>query len=102
MKHSIILLILFLSCKAQDNRFSKVHSNELPAYQIEKIKEKSVIMSTINSSNFEHFQKVIFNKKEYSIKEVKNILDTIGKNYTFYIKFDSISNKKLLIIKKQP
>ena len=53
----------------------------------------------MNSSKYEEFQKLLVNDIEYSFKELNKILDTISKNYTIDIKIDSISNKKLLIIK---
>ena len=60
-------------------------------------------MKKVNSirkpSPFDEFQTVVYNKKEYSMNDVHKILDTIGK-YTFAIKFDSTTNKKLLFITK--
>jgi hypothetical protein len=102
MKYFIILtLLFFISCKSQNGKSTKVLNNQLPAYHIENSSnEKSVIGSIINSSNFESFQVVIFNKKEYRIKDAKKILDTLGKGYSFNVKLDSLSNRKLLIIYK--
>lgn len=103
MKYFIILiLIFFICCKSQNVKSTELlKNNQLPAYHIENVtEEKSVVKSIINSSNFENYQVVIFNKKEYPIMDAKKILDTIGKGYTFDVKLDSISNRKLLIIKK--
>lgn len=98
MKYFIILFVFNLaSCIAQEKESAEIVSVKLPAY--ESHGSNNVVRSIINASNFESFGVVIFNKKEYSPKEVTRILDTIGKDYTFDIKFDSISKRKILIIK---
>lgn len=103
MKYLIVLIILFvISCRSQHSKTSWELNNQLPAYHINNgEEEKSVTNSILNSSKFEDSQVVIFNKKEYSIKDAKEILDTIGNGYTFDVKMDSLSNRKLLIIKKR-
>ncbi|NJO92861.1 MAG: hypothetical protein HC831_30750 [Chloroflexia bacterium] len=90
----------FFSCRIQKNRPELLIGHDLPAYQIDKVEERKVMNSIVNSSNFNHFQKVILNKKEYPISDAIIILDTIKQGYTLYIKYDSISNKKFLIIVK--
>jgi hypothetical protein len=100
MKYFSILLFFNLSiCLAQKSESPKMISEKLPAY--ESSDSRNVMRSIARSSDFDRFQVVIFNKKEYTMKEVKKILDTIGKEYTFDIKLDSVSNKKALIIKKR-
>ena len=109
MKYTIVLIILFtVSCKSQHTKLLEELNNQSPAYQIKLPAyhinngevEKSVINSILNSSRFEDLQIVIFNKKEYSIKDAKKILDTIGNKYSFDLKMDSLTNRKLIIIKK--
>lgn len=100
MKYFIILFVFSLtSCIAQKKESVDILDDKLSAY--ESRDSKNVMSSIFRSSNFERFQVVIFNKKEYSIKEAKTILDTIGKDYTFDVKLDSLSKKKILIIKKR-
>ena len=94
MKNILIILtvVFFLGCKSQKQNFK---GEKLPAYHTDIQTFKSVM----NSSKYEEFQKLLVNDIEYSFKELNKILDTISKNYTMDIKIDSISNKKLLIIK---
>lgn len=100
MKYLSILLLFNLAiCVAQKKEPLKIVSQPLPAYESQD--SNNVISSIVRPSSYEPFQVVRFNKKEYSMKEGKKILDTIGKEYAFDIKFDSVSKKKILIIRKR-
>jgi uncharacterized lipoprotein YajG len=101
MKHLIILLTFFtISCNAQSYELIKTESIELPAYA--PTSENSKVMITkIDNSKYDKYQKVVYNKKEYSMKDIQKILDTIGKDYIFDIKIDTLMNRKILFIKEK-
>lgn len=100
MKYFLILLLFNLTaCIAQQKESSEILSDKLPAY--EPHNSKNEMRSMIRSSNFDSFEVVLFNKKNIPLKEAKRILDTVGKDYTFDVKLDSVSKKKILIIKKR-
>jgi len=91
----ICLLILLLSgCKSQQQNLKGI---ELPAYQSNN--DVELLRNIMNAPDYENSQKLIVNDFEYPLKDLQKILDTISKDYKLIIKNDSISNKKLLIIK---
>jgi hypothetical protein len=93
---SVVFLLSFLfifSCKPKQQNFK---GKILPAYHEDS--NSGVFESITNSSNYEKFQKLMINGKEYPLNDLQKILDTL-KDFKIIIKKDTISNKKLLIIK---
>lgn len=89
-----LLILLMSGCKSQQQNLKGI---ELPAYQSNN--EGELIKSILNAPDYENFQKLIINDIEYPLIDFKKIMDTISKDYKLIIKNDSISNKKLIIIK---
>ncbi len=96
----IVLSLNFIYCNAQKKDSLKVIAKELPAYQSVHISKNIQSISRTNSY-FKSSQVIIFNNREYSIDNFKNIIDTLGDDFSFDVKFDSIDNKKKLIIKQK-
>lgn len=103
MKKNVhILAIIFwgvaqlLSCKSSHQK--EYDHIELPAYQSDD--QNIILNNIINSSGDGDFHKLLVYGKEYPIRELKRILDTIDPGYKMQVKTDSVSNKKLLVIKR--
>lgn len=99
----VLTVVLFFSCKTQENQVSEIEYIKLPACNMEKSMESKIINSINYSSMFNKCSIIVFNKKEYPIDKFNSIIDTIDiSNYLINIKVDSLSNVKSLIIEKSP
>ncbi|WP_333821046.1 hypothetical protein, partial [Ohtaekwangia sp.] len=91
------------SCKSQKDQYAVTEADgyTLPAHQLEKSEEKSLLNSVRNSVSNADYEKVIVNNKEYSPKEFLTILDTLDSSYTFDVKIDSLKKSKVLVVAKK-
>jgi hypothetical protein len=89
----LLSFLFIISCKSKQQSFNR---KMLPAYHEDS--NSGVFKSIINSSNYAKYQKLMINDKEYPLNDLQKILDTL-KDYKIIIKRDTISNKKLIIIK---
>lgn len=104
MKYYIVLMLfVFVSCRSQKNRYVLTEKDgyTLPAHQLDKSEEESLLNSIRNSNDNADFQKVMINGKEYLSQQFPAILDTLDNSYTFDLKIDSVSKSKILVISKK-
>ncbi|HEY9046676.1 MAG TPA: hypothetical protein VIN08_12305 [Ohtaekwangia sp.] len=104
MKYFIILFVILSGCKSQKDQYTikEKEGYTLPAHQLDKSEEESLLNSIRNSRTNADFQEVIINNKAYSPKEFLSIVDTLGSNYTFNVRIDSLQKSKVLVITKKP
>lgn len=103
MKYFIVLLIFVLSnCRSQKDQYELTEKDGymLPAHNLSKSEEASLLNSIRNSKSNADFQRVIVNDKEYSPQQFPAILDALDNSYTFDLKVDSVSSDKMLVITK--
>lgn len=103
MRYLIFLLAFaFANCKSQNQYvLTEKDGYILPAHQLDKSEEASLLNSIRNSSNNADFQNVIITNKEYSSQQFPAILDTLDNSYTFDLKIDTVSKSKILVITKK-
>lgn len=92
---SVFFLTFSLGCKSQK---TEIRAKRLPAYESEN--STQVMKNMLDSSNFNGFQKLFINNKEYRLTDFYKIMDTINVNkYYIQVEKDTVSNMKVLILK---
>ena len=91
----ISFFIFALSCKSKQQN---IEYTELPAYQ--PINDSRVLKNILNSENVKNIQKLIIDNREYPVEDFQRITDTLKiDKYSLKIDNDSISGRKILILK---
>jgi hypothetical protein len=104
MRYPVVLLFFVLSnCRLQKTQYALTEKDghTLPAQQLDKSEEASLLNSIRNSKSNADFQRLIVNNKEYPPQQFPAILDTLDNSYTFDLKVDSVSSDKILVITKR-
>ena len=100
-------MVVFSNCKSPMNQQLAIEKDgyTMPAFQLEESTEQSLYNSVRNPEseiNIVDYQKVIIDKKDYSVNEYLTILHTLDSaTYTFHVQMDSLAKEKILIVTKK-